>query len=46
MNVANLVAEVFLLAVTTYAILGGADFGAGFWDLFAGGTVEGSHGVR
>ncbi|MBV9601563.1 MAG: cytochrome d ubiquinol oxidase subunit II [Chloroflexi bacterium] len=42
MNIANLVAVVLLLAVTTYAILGGADYGAGFWDLFAGGAVEGA----
>ena len=42
MNLANLVAAVLLLAVTAYAVLGGADFGAGFWDLVAGGTREGA----
>ena len=42
MNVADLVAAVLLLAVTAYAVLGGADFGAGFWDLVAGGTREGA----
>ena len=35
MSLADLVAAVLLLAVTAYAVLGGADFGAGFWDLFA-----------
>jgi cytochrome d ubiquinol oxidase subunit II len=30
-------------AVTAYAVLGGADFGAGFWDLVAGGTKRGHH---
>ena len=34
-------AVVLFLAVTMYAIFGGADFGAGFWDLFAGGTKRG-----
>jgi cytochrome d ubiquinol oxidase subunit II len=34
-------AVVLLTAVTFYAILGGADFGAGFWDLVAGGTARG-----
>ena len=32
------VAVVLLLAVLAYAVFGGADFGAGFWDLDAGGT--------
>ena len=42
MDLAVLVAVVLLLALTTYAIFGGADFGAGFWDLFAGGPPEGA----
>jgi len=42
MSLAELVAVVLLLAVTAYAILGGADFGAGFWDLVAGGTRQGA----
>ncbi|HEY1297375.1 MAG TPA: cytochrome d ubiquinol oxidase subunit II [Chloroflexota bacterium] len=42
MSLAELVAAVLLLAVTAYAVLGGADFGAGFWDLVAGGTREGA----
>src|SRR6478752_8797589 len=28
-------------AITIYAIFGGADFGAGFWDLTAGGAERG-----
>jgi cytochrome bd ubiquinol oxidase subunit II len=36
------VAVVLLLAVTTYAVFGGADFGAGFWDLVAGGAARGA----
>ena len=31
------VAVVLLAAVVAYAVFGGADFGAGFWDLTAGG---------
>ena len=34
-------AIVLLVALTTYAVFGGADFGAGFWDLLAGGTRRG-----
>jgi len=34
-------AVILFTAVTLYAILGGADFGAGFWDLVAGGTARG-----
>ena len=30
-----------ILGVTAYAIFGGADFGAGFWDLTAGGAERG-----
>jgi cytochrome d ubiquinol oxidase subunit II len=35
------VAVVLFLAVTSYAVFGGADFGAGFWDLVAGGAARG-----
>jgi cytochrome bd ubiquinol oxidase subunit II len=31
-----------MLGVTAYAVLGGADFGAGFWDLTAGGAERGA----
>ena len=37
----TLVAVVLFLAVMTYAVTGGADFGAGFWDLVAGGAERG-----
>jgi cytochrome bd ubiquinol oxidase subunit II len=37
----DVVAVVLFLAVTTYAVFGGADFGAGFWDLVAGGAARG-----
>ncbi|PRW62400.1 cytochrome d ubiquinol oxidase subunit II [Actinopolyspora mortivallis] len=33
---------VMWLALTAYVLLGGADFGGGFWDLLAGGTERGS----
>jgi cytochrome bd ubiquinol oxidase subunit II len=36
------VAVVLFLAVMTYAVFGGADFGAGFWDLVAGNAVQGN----
>jgi cytochrome bd ubiquinol oxidase subunit II len=39
--VSTLVAVVLLLALAAYAVLGGADFGAGFWDLTAGGPEQG-----
>ena len=34
-------AIILFAAVTMYAIFGGADFGAGFWDLTAGGAKRG-----
>ncbi|WP_448624291.1 cytochrome d ubiquinol oxidase subunit II [Geodermatophilus sp. URMC 64] len=34
-------AVVLFLGVLAYAVLGGADFGAGFWDLTAGGAEHG-----
>jgi cytochrome bd ubiquinol oxidase subunit II len=34
-------AVVLVVAITLYAVFGGADFGAGFWDLVAGGTERG-----
>lgn len=36
------VAVVLLLALAAYAAFGGADFGAGFWDLAAGGAERGA----
>ena len=35
------VAIVLFFGVTAYAVFGGADFGAGFWDLVAGGAERG-----
>ena len=40
------VAVVLLLAVVAYAVFGGADFGAGFWDLTAGGAQRGQRARR
>jgi cytochrome d ubiquinol oxidase subunit II len=37
MTLATAVAGLLWLAISAYAVLGGADFGGGFWDLFAGG---------
>jgi cytochrome d ubiquinol oxidase subunit II len=39
--VSTTVAVLLFAAVTAYAIFGGADFGAGFWDLVAGGAMRG-----
>ncbi len=38
---ATTAAVILFAAITTYAIFGGADFGAGFWDLVSGGTKRG-----
>ena len=35
------VAVVLFVGVTAYAVFGGADFGAGYWDLIAGGATRG-----
>ena len=40
------VAVVLFVAVTAYAVFGGADFGAGFWDLVAGGAERGERPAR
>jgi cytochrome d ubiquinol oxidase subunit II len=37
----NLIAVVLFVGVLFYAVFGGADFGAGFWDLTAGGAERG-----
>jgi cytochrome d ubiquinol oxidase subunit II len=39
-------AIVLFVGVTAYALFGGADFGAGFWDLVAGGTKRGERPRR
>ncbi len=38
---ADAVALILWVGVTLYAVFGGADFGAGFWDLTAGGASRG-----
>ncbi len=38
----DLVAVVLLLGLAAYAVFGGADFGAGFWDLTAGSPERGA----
>jgi cytochrome d ubiquinol oxidase subunit II len=42
MSLADVVAAILLVGITLYAIFGGADFGAGFWDLVAGGAERGA----
>jgi cytochrome bd ubiquinol oxidase subunit II len=39
---AEICAAVMVIGVVAYAVLGGADFGAGFWDLTAGGAERGA----
>ena len=41
MSSADAVAVVLWIGVTMYAVFGGADFGAGFWSLLAGGGERG-----
>jgi cytochrome d ubiquinol oxidase subunit II len=38
---ADAVGAILLVSVTLYAVLGGADFGGGLWDLLAGTTARG-----
>jgi len=42
MTLANTVLALMWLGMTAYALFAGADFGAGVWDLLAGGTVRGA----
>jgi len=37
----DVVGAILFLGVVLYAVFGGADFGAGFWDLTAGGAARG-----
>jgi cytochrome bd ubiquinol oxidase subunit II len=39
---ADLAAGLLVLGMSAYLVLGGADFGAGFWDLTAGGAARGA----
>ena len=41
MSAADAVAGLLFASLTAYALLGGADFGGGFWDLFAGDARRG-----
>jgi cytochrome d ubiquinol oxidase subunit II len=41
MTAAQCVLVLAWIGVTLYALLGGADFGGGFWDMLAGGTRRG-----
>ncbi|MDQ4130572.1 MAG: cytochrome d ubiquinol oxidase subunit II [Actinomycetota bacterium] len=45
MSSAHVILVVMWLGLTAYVLLGGADFGGGFWDLVAGG-VEGGRAQR
>lgn len=42
MTIADWVLVLMWLGLTAYALFGGADFGGGFWDLFAGNPQKGS----
>jgi cytochrome bd ubiquinol oxidase subunit II len=41
-TLADLAVAVLIVALSAYGVLGGADFGAGFWDLTAGGAERGA----
>jgi cytochrome bd ubiquinol oxidase subunit II len=41
MSRADVAAGILWVGATFYALFGGADFGGGFWDLFAGGAEKG-----
>jgi cytochrome d ubiquinol oxidase subunit II len=43
MNLADVAAGLMFVGVVAYALLGGADFGSGVWDLLAGDAEEGAH---
>jgi cytochrome bd ubiquinol oxidase subunit II len=43
MSLADFAAVLMFLGVVAYAILGGADFGSGVWDLLAGDARRGAH---
>jgi cytochrome bd ubiquinol oxidase subunit II len=42
MTLAEVLLGVMFVGLIAYALFGGADFGAGIWDLFAGGTRRGA----
>ncbi len=41
MSRADAAAAILWMGATLYAVFGGADFGAGFWDLIAGDAERG-----
>ena len=41
MSLADVVLGIMWIGLTAYALLGGADFGGGWWDLLAGGAKKG-----
>jgi cytochrome bd ubiquinol oxidase subunit II len=41
MTLADVLLVVMWIGLTLYALLGGADFGGGFWDLIAGRSIQG-----
>ena len=46
MTLAEVVLGVMFVGLIAYALFGGADFGAGIWDLLAGGTRRGAPPAR
>ena len=46
MTLAEACAAVMFVGIALYALLAGADFGAGFWDLVAGGARRGARRAR
>src|SRR5689334_18635449 len=42
MSLAEIVLSLMWVGLTAYTLFGGADFGAGGWDLLAGGSVTGA----
>ena len=46
MILADICLGFILLGITAYAVRGSADFGAGFWDLTAGGAQRGAQIVE
>jgi cytochrome d ubiquinol oxidase subunit II len=46
MTLSDTLAAIMWVGVTFYALFGGADFGAGFWDLVAGGARRGDRQRR
>ena len=42
MTLAEVVLGIMFVGLIAYALFGGADFGAGIWDLLAGGTRRGA----